>query len=566
MMRNRLVTIGAVALATVWVTIARAEDPATLSIWAVDPLVKVFRDAKPVSGAAMVDVACGEHASLQIVVSCERAIEKLRAETGPLTMEHAKERSLLPRPVRFVGYVPVTIPTPKPPKDQLRTVPGDFPDPLLEVKTIDVAAGQAQPIWITVPVPMDASAGTYRGRLRVAGDIDGKEASAGFDLEVRVFPVKVGPSRLKVTNWFNLGNRHLRLKAEIAGDEAKLFERIRRFARNMAEHRQNVAMISALGSAKVEVGENGRLAFDFSRFDRLVNLFIEEGVIGYIEGSHVGTRSKGWEGAFVMGYYRVEDGKVVRGHGDPKSPEVDAYYGLALPALVRHLRQKGWLDKYVQHLADEPVPENAESYREMAKLFRKYAPELRIIEATHTKDLTGAIDIWVPQLNYFHEDYEHYRQRKAAGDEIWFYTCLAPQGEYANRFIVQRLIKTRLLHWINFRYGATGYLHWGYNYWWHEDVYENTARKLDSGQIWPAGDPYIVYPGPDGPWDSIRFEAMRDGIADYELLSMLADRDRDVAMRIAGKHVLDLDKYDGSVETFRATRRELLELLSAEAR
>jgi hypothetical protein len=544
---------------------AQATGEAGFDTWAVDPLVKVFRDAQPEAGPALAEVACGEHASLQIVVRSEQAIKHLHAEVGALKPDDGGTASLQPRPARYVGYVPVTIPTPKPPKDELREVPGDFPDPLLEVETIDVAAGEAQAVWITVPVPMDAAAGMYRGWLEVTGDAAGRARSAGFELQVRVYPVKVGPSRLKVTNWFNLGNRHLRLKAEVANDPGQVDERIRRFARNMAEHRQNAAMISALGSADVTLGEDGQFAFDFSRFDKLVNLFIDEGVIGYIEGSHVGTRSKGWKGAFVMGYCRVDDGKVVTGQGDPKSPEVNEYYRQALPALVRHLRKKGWLDRYFQHLADEPVPENATSYREMAQVFREYAPELKIIEACHTKDLVGAIDIWVPQLNYFHEDYEHYRQRKAAGEEIWFYTCLAPQGEYANRFIVQRLIKTRLLHWLNFRYGATGYLHWGYNYWWHEDVYANTARKLDSGQIWPAGDPYIVYPGPDGPWDSIRWEAMRDGIADYELLSMLAERDADAAMRLVRKHIVDFSEYDCSVTAFRATRRALLERLAESA-
>ncbi|HOW19390.1 MAG TPA: DUF4091 domain-containing protein, partial [Phycisphaerae bacterium] len=154
-------------------------------------------------------------------------------------------------------------------------------------------------------------------------------------------------------------------------------------------------------------------------------------------------------------------------------------------------------------------------------------------------------------------------QRQQAGDELWFYTCLGPQGEYANRFIEQPLIKTRLLHWINFKYGATGYLHWGYNHWGNHDPYRQLAIPWDGGaQHLPAGDAWIVYPGKEGPLDSIRFEAMRDGIVDYELLSRLAERDQAAAKRLADRHVTQFDRYDCDVPTFRATRHELLELLS----
>ena len=55
---------------------------------------------------------------------------------------------------------------------------------------------------------------------------------------------------------------------------------------------------------------------------------------------------------------------------------------------------------------------------------------------------------------------------------------------------------------------------------------------------------------------------MRDGIADYELLSMLGEQNAPAAKRLAAKHVLDFDRYDCNVKTFRATRRELLKLLS----
>jgi len=558
-----LIAVATCALS--FVSAALAGEPPMIEIWPVDPLVKVFRDAVPTADReAIAEVARGEHATFQIVVRSKAAIEGLLAEVSPLALEGKKSATLQPRPARFVGYVPVDRPIQTPPKDQLRKPPADFPDPLLEERTIDVKRGEAQPIWVTVPIPETAIPGTYRGALRVSGKVGGRDVSASHPLAVRVFGATVGRSRLWVTNWFAMHSLHMAIHPR--PDTPEYWALLRRYARNMADHRQNVALISPLSLADFRVGEDNKLDINFSRFDRWVTIFIEEGVIGRIEGGHLGGRSKGWNSPFVVRIRRVKDGKVESASVDPSTVEAEGFYAEFLPALVKHLRQRGWLHRYMQHLADEPTSNNAASYRAIAKLVRKYAPEIPIVEACHTKDLAGAINIWVPQLNYLHRDYEHYRQRQAAGEEVWFYTCVFPQGEYANRFIEQPLFKTRVLHWINFRYGVTGYLHWGYNHWTRESPFKKTTRPHGGPPYLPAGDAWIVYPGRDGPLDSIRHEAMRDGIADYELLSILAEHDPEAAGRLVSKHVLDFDRYDCDVEAFRSTRRELLTLVSARLR
>lgn len=540
---------------------ARADDDG-LGVWAVDPLVKVFRDARPDlgGGEASADAARGEHATFQIVVRADEPIKELRAQLGPLKLESDPKITLGGASVRFVGYVPVDKPMQLPSKDQLRKPPADFPDPLLERQSIDVPAVAAQPIWITLAVPADARPGLYRGTARVSGKIAGGERSATVNISLHVFNVTVGRARLWNTNWFDMNWRHMKIAPK--PDSSEYWALLRRYARRMAEYRQNVARISPLQLAEFGVAPDGTLTIDFSRFDKWVEIFIEEGVIGRIEGGHLGGRSAGWTSPFVLNIREISDGKIVARRVAPDSPEAKRFCAVFLPALRDHLREKGWLKQYMQHIADEPIGANIPSYRGMARLVRKHAPELRIVEAVHVKDLTGAVDVWVPQLNYLHRDFSFYKDRRRAGDEVWFYTCIFPQGEYANRFIEQPLLKTRLLHWINYRYGLTGYLHWGYNRWTEKDPFLHTIRPHGGPPYLPAGDAWIVYPGSDGPLASIRLEAMRDGIADHELLSMLAERDAAAAERLAAKHVLDFDRYDGDVRQFRSTRRELLSLLA----
>ena len=539
-----------------------AEGNGVVQVWSVEPLIKVFRDAVPGKRdkpEAEADVARGEYASLQIVVRADVGIEGLRAEVGPLTMRLGKA-TLEPRAPRFVGYVPVDRPTQTPSKDQLREPPADYPDPLLEVDQIDVGAGEAQPIWVTVPVPVDAKPGRYRGRLSVTAAVGGVQVSADARLSVRVYKAVVKDTRLWVTEWYSMHWRHMAISPEAESDA--YYALLERYARNMAEHRHNVALISPLGLAQFTANDAGTLDVDFSRFDKWVGIFKEAGVIGRIEGGHIGGRKAGWDSEFVVTVHEVKDGKVASARVDPSSPEADLFYAQFFPALVSHLRDKGWLEIYMQHLADEPIAGNIESYRAMARLARTYASDLPIIEACHTKDLVGAIDVWVPQLNYLDRDYDHYLARQKEGEEVWFYTCVFPQGDYANRFIELPLIKTRLLHWINYRYGATGYLHWGYNHWTGDSPFTHTTRPHGGPDYLPAGDPWIVYPGKNGPLDSIRFEAMRDGIDDHELLSMLGERDLDTARELAAQHVLEFCKYNTDVEAFRKTRRKLLKRLS----
>jgi Domain of unknown function (DUF4091) len=147
-----------------------------------------------------------------------------------------------------------------------------------------------------------------------------------------------------------------------------------------------------------------------------------------------------------------------------------------------------------------------------------------------------------------------------AGGEAWFYTCVFPQGRYLNRFIDYPLLKTRLLHWFNFRHGLSGYLHWGGNFW-DGDPYQNTEIIINAGQdLLPPGDAFITYPWREenSIHSSIRLETMRDGIEDYELLRAAAEKDPTRARQIAAQAVPTITDYIRDVASFRRLQRELL--------
>ena len=143
--------------------------------------------------------------------------------------------------------------------------------------------------------------------------------------------------------------------------------------------------------------------------------------------------------------------------------------------------------------------------------------------------------------------------------ERWYYICVVPRGNYANRFIELPLIQTRLLYWINYKYDVAGYLHWGLNYWEKDQL--NIDASRDRGRL-PAGDNCIIYPGYRKLYSSIRFEAMRDGIDDYQLLKMIEEKDPAKAKGFANNMILGFDHYDNSASYFRKCRRQMRDYLS----
>ena len=79
----------------------------------------------------------------------------------------------------------------------------------------------------------------------------------------------------------------------------------------------------------------------------------------------------------------------------------------------------------------------------------------------------------------------------------------------------------------------------------------------------PAGDAFVTYPWREknSIHSSIRFEAMREGIEDYELLHALAATNPDKARQLAAKAVADPTGYIRDVGAFRTLHGELLDAI-----
>ncbi len=239
-----------------------------------------------------------------------------------------------------------------------------------------------------------------------------------------------------------------------------------------------------------------------------------------------------------------------------------------LPQLKAVLEAEGVLEGVTMSVADEPNANSATEFRALCGLIHRIAPEIKLADALSYGNIHGALDVWIPLNSHYEMFQDKWESFRAAGGELWHYVCCGPRNPgYINRFMDYPLLSTRYLHWGNYRHNLSGYLHWAVNcYQPGQNPFEsNCPVHTNVGQtiVLPAGDSHIIYPGDDGPWISIRLEAERESAEEYELLKKLAETDKTLADEICETVYRSFKDVEYDVNLFDATRRRLLEAVSA---
>jgi len=172
----------------------------------------------------------------------------------------------------------------------------------------------------------------------------------------------------------------------------------------------------------------------------------------------------------------------------------------------------------VFHLSDEPhTDEDLAAYRCAREMLRELAPWMKVADALSDIRFAreGLIDVPIASIRTA-------RQFVEEGFASWAYFCCGPRGAYLNRLMDTPLTKIRMTGWLLYRLRARGFLHWGYNYWYKSQTQQLidpfTEQAACAWPGWAYGDPFVVYPGEDGPIDSIRWEVFGQSLQDYALL------------------------------------------------
>lgn len=524
----------------------------------------------------ILDAARGGYATFQILIDGLKADHKKenwipediykdekvleQSKIGFARMSGVDISTDLALPIEWFTLVPVTVeecdlkPEYRAPHFPEREAPYRVYDCLRTFDgTLDVGVGDGREedtsiggLYGSIYIPKETKAGEYKGAVKIS--VGGEILS--IDLSLTVYNAVIPEESLTVIQGYSPYNVARFHNVEYGSDEFWKLDTA--YIKALRRMRQNMMY---LGGAKVtEVGKN-KYEFDFSAMEETMRLRLSQGM-KYFNGQSIGGRQS-WKGSTIL----------LRGKIPAMSYEGYCYLSQYLPALHDMLERNGWIDKFVIGVSDEPNEHNATEFRALCGLVRKFIPDIRLIDAMSYGDLHGALDIWVPLNSEYDKHMEEIETLRANGDEIWHYVCCVPRKqEYINRFMDYPLLASRYLFWGNYKYSLTGYLHWATNsYQPGQDPFRLNCpehRNADNVCFLPAGDTHLLYPGEDGPWLSVRGEAQREGVEDYELLRELAKRDKSKADEICEKGFRSFRDVEYDTVKFRAIKRELLEALS----
>jgi hypothetical protein len=278
--------------------------------------------------------------------------------------------------------------------------------------------------------------------------------------------------------------------------------------RNFSEHRISLQRPMDYADPEVKIAD-GRVSVDFTRFDQSLARWLPE----------------------MTAFSLPRAFMAVVGEIKPGDPRYDGTMVEILKIVAAHLRAKGWLEKGYNYIFDEPKEKHFAGIVEEARLWREADPELKILLTKEPeKPLFGSVDIWCPVIDAYNTRACHDRQ--ARGETVWWYVCNVPIHPYPNYFIDYPALDARVLHWMSWKYGVTGLLYWSVT--WQSDPYNHPMDVSDDGKrTYPNGDGNLLYPATGGvsseepiiapPFDSIRWEMIREGMEDYDYFWMLSD-------------------------------------------
>ncbi|MET7280859.1 glycoside hydrolase domain-containing protein [Kribbella sp. NPDC005582] len=481
-------------------------------------------------------------------------------------------------PATELSYNPVEYQWLDKPSDKIypviRDAPGWFPDRLLNDRTVAVRPGETESLWVRVHVPATAAGGRYAGSVTVrttAGDFV-------VPLVVNARNVVIPPANqseftnvmwtnfLGFTSWDHGKGDTIKLFYDYDRYSPQWWQLIDRWADTMKQYRQNslqLPVINLLTDGGSKVDAAGKYTFNFGRFDEVVQRFLDKGVVHTLEGFvQAGPQTEGrnpdWP-AYLIETTPKQTGSQVPDYIKYDTPAAENWYKQFYPALRQHLADKGWLSKFWTHVGDEPRADaGGAGWFEIADKIRSYWPDVKLADPTvfpMSPQVAEKADIVIPNLWIYSVDPKPFDAQRR-GDKhkpLWLYNCQGPGGNYFNRFIDQPQWHQRQTMWFAYSRGVTGYLHWAYNNWQY-----NLSGEGSQGQ---KGDAWIVWPDKArGTLEmTTRYEALRDGMEDWEVLNKLGKTNPGLAREIARAMTPNGDKYSADLSYMQRVRAMLLD-------
>lgn len=387
----------------------------------------------------------------------------------------------------------------------INTYSGWHPDPLMPFEkgfTIN-PKDLVCPVWVDCFVPSKTKPGNYTGEITLTCE-DKTTRKIRLTLHVLNFDLPQTRS-LKTHTWDDL-----HYMAEFYNKETFPIEDYLKMCEVLLRNNISPGFAGVNYLTKVP-DENGN--YDFSKVEKVLDFCIKRGLT-----------------QFSMVQMRKGEEAYTPGELEQEYRFIEAYSGF--------LRKKGYLDKAVVELWDEPNEKQYQFVKERAERIRAIGKDIRIQLFAEPSDapycffepekcekygLCDLIDIWAPGALV---DAPQVRQQ---GKEIWTYIATLARHNGPNLYIDCPAVNHRLIPLYCWNAGVDCFEHWHVNYFWR-----NLKKNQPMENKWPNvpwdsrsfdnfhGEGSLIYPGLNGEtYASIRLAVFRDGVDDFEYLNIL---------------------------------------------
>lgn len=431
----------------------------------------------------------------------------------------------------------------------------DFqPDPLVPVldpaERLAVEPGRNTVLWFSVHVAEGTPAGQYAGTVSIR-PAEGAPAEVAVTLGVRGFSLPRRPILQSMVGLAtgNIYTAHGCTATEDREQVVRLyFDEYIRARLSPFLYAPGTMAFSPIPDAQIkwrfvkdaDGAPTGDVALDFAGFDREGEHYLNErdAFSAFNFAPYVWIRQERDGKKEMVLRLTDADGTVVLREDPPGTvnPLYDTLVVNVFRGIAAHLDEKGWLDRAIYYVTDEPSDNDTPAIKHICELVRDADPRIRTsltYDPANRPRLAELVDdngqslisVWIPYCSQYRESVA--AEQRAKGADYWLYDvkehCLISDTGQENR----------AMFWEVWDRDAEGYLYY-LSTWWGRDATPWVRPNFLLPQFtykYRHGDGYFLYPPtvdgtPEEPIldhvvPTIRWELMREGAEDYDYLRML---------------------------------------------
>ncbi len=447
---------------------------------------------------------------------------------------------------------------------------GYFPDCLVPFENIKavgenkIAANNNQGLYINFDIPDDQPAGTYTGNLTIT--IGGKSKVVPVTLTVGLSGITEETHTLSYFNaqWF----MH---RGELDTTQ-EMYDKYNEF---LMDHRLGCAnVIYKVYSGDADIQRYAEKACEYAKMEKCsgYNIPREERAITTADAefeeiwSETGRYADVYDPSFtdyfdpdyLLKYFRAMAYEGLKQNVDPFKKAM--LKGTDEPELkkVPNYTNRVYIDGYIlkkckQMIKDELLADSSIEDTELRDQIIESLLNVPHILAC-SKYLSRDFDleyedvVYCPEFQHLETEYQQDLFRVEDGNDLWWYGTVEPDPPYPGYHIDDTLLSARLLSWMQYDYNIQGNLYWAannyaygengsYGYGYLDDYHDRPVMSLGT-----PGDGVLMYPGKrygvDGPLSTVRLEAIRDGMEEYEFWYYLNKKYEEISETVG----LDFDE------------------------